>query len=321
MLEPSLLQVHLTPIHDSLPRLALYFQADVEKASLFCVQANMSNCMIVLPARLASTRLPEKLLQKANGKSILRHTYEAASLSKLSDRVLVAVDDEKLANEVESFCGSWQFTSTECQSGTDRVAEIASSFPEIDLFVNVQSDEPEISGQTIDAVIRSLKNCPEADIATAGTPIRHLEELHDPSRVKIVLGNVMPQQTDLSSNQVGASLPKLEGLTIEGRGQGRAIYFSRSPVPHLRDGVTEQDFQRTPPIFWHHIGIYAYRRDFLMWFAKTQASTLEQLEKLEQLRAIEAGKVVQVVEVEHAAAGIDTQKDLDNFRARIARMS
>ena len=279
----------------------------------------MSNSMIVLPARLASTRLAEKLLKLVGGKSILQHTYEAASRSKLATQILVAVDDQKLAEEVESFAGNWKLTSRACESGTDRVAEIASSFPEIDYFVNVQADEPEISGDTIDLVLNSLRESPDADMATAGTPIRKQSQLDDPSCVKIVMGDIKQRDfqyhEDTTSISVEADKPKTEVA----RGQGRAIYFSRAAVPHLRDGILPDDFHRIPPVFWHHVGIYAYRRAFLDWFTKTKPSFLERAEKLEQLRAIEAGKAIQVVEIEHAAAGIDTAQDLEDFRLRLNR--
>lgn len=285
-----------------------------ESSDLTSLLKNMTNCMIVLPARLESSRLPKKLLKVANGKTILQHTFEAASCSRLADQVLVAVDDQSLANEVERFAGSWELTSTQCQSGTDRVAEIAAKFPEVDVFVNVQSDEPEISGETIDLVIASLQECPEADISTAGTPIRDAETLQDPSCVKIVMGDF--QRNAPPNDKVNS--PMLGTQRADATGQGRALYFSRSAVPHLRDGIDKEDFLREPPIFWHHIGIYAYRREFLEWFIKTPPSRLEQLEKLEQLRALEAGKIIQVAEVSHAAAGIDTQKDFDRFVARLS---
>lgn len=274
--------------------------------------------MIVLPARLASTRLPEKLLKQAGGKSILQHTYEAASRSKIATQILVAVDDLKLANEVESFQGNWQLTSKRCESGTDRVAEIATHFPEIEYFVNVQSDEPEISPDTIDLVISSLINSPSADIATAGTPIRNQQQLDDPSCVKIVMGNPTQGVHLREEGPESKSIDPKTETANPGRGQGRAVYFSRSSVPHQRDGIQLADFFRTPPIFWHHVGIYAYRRDFLSWFCQTQPSVLEQIEKLEQLRAIEAGKVIEVIEIDQAAAGIDTPQDLEHFRSRLS---
>lgn len=277
--------------------------------------------MIILPARLASTRLPEKLLKVAQGKSILQHTYEAALGSKLAEAVTVAVDNDKLSEEVKRFGGSWEQTSLACQSGTDRLAEVASRFPDVDIFVNVQSDEPEITGSTIDRVIQQLIDSPEADIATAGTPIRDMKTLQDPSCVKIVMGNTNTVEIYPATDSAGERKTNDdfdEETKKRKTNQGRAVYFSRTPIPCLRDGIEAADFNRDPPIFWHHIGIYAYRRDFLSWFSSTPPSTLEELEKLEQLRAIEAGKIIQVVEIEHAAPGIDTEKDYQDFLKRLS---
>ena len=133
-----------------------------------------------------------------------------------------------------------------------------------------------------------------ADLSTAGVPIRELAILEDPSNVKIVMAAMDAQS-----------------------GQGRAVYFSRSVVPHVRGGVTSDSLHAEPPIFWHHIGLYAYRREFLAWFATQPESLLEKTEKLEQLRAIEADKHVAVTRVERGTPGIDTMEDLEAFRQRI----
>jgi 3-deoxy-manno-octulosonate cytidylyltransferase (CMP-KDO synthetase) len=249
-------------------------------------------CQIVIPARLASTRLPEKLLRKVAGKSVLQHTFEAASRCSVADQIVVAVDDERVAEEVDSFGGRWIMTSADCASGTDRIAEVASAAPAVNVFVNVQGDEPEIEPAVIDLVASTLIDDASADMATAGTPIRDPQILHDPSCVKIVM-----------AQECGA-------------GQGRAVYFSRAAVPHSRSGVNELQLQAEPPIYWHHIGLYAYRREFLSWFAAQPPSLLELTERLEQLRAIEAGKKILVARVESAIPGIDTQEDLDAFIQR-----
>ncbi|MGB7326296.1 MAG: 3-deoxy-manno-octulosonate cytidylyltransferase [Rubripirellula sp.] len=254
------------------------------------------NCQIVIPARLASTRLPEKLLRKAGGKSVLQHTYEAASRSKLAESVVVAVDDERMAREVDVFGGQWVMTRADHASGTDRIAEAASQFPGVDVFVNVQGDEPEIEPETIDSVARLLIDDAAADLATAGTPIRDLERLGSPSCVKIVMAHYDAAET----------------------GKGRAVYFSRAVVPHCRDASPESMLGSEPPIYWHHLGIYAYRRNFLSWFAQQSPSVLETTERLEQLRAIEAGKRILVARVESATAGIDTESDLQAFASRLA---
>jgi len=246
-----------------------------------------NRCKIVLPARLASTRLPEKLLRKAGGKTILQHTYEAASQSSLAEGIVVAVDDPRIAAEVESFGGRWIMTSSDCASGTDRLAEVASANPDVDVFINVQADEPEIDPRSIDCVADILLQDDQADMATVGTPIRNMEVLHDPACVKI--------------------------LMTESEGQGRAVYFSRAALPFVREGVLQSHLDTEPPMFWHHIGLYAYRRNFLDWFASQPPSPLEQVEKLEQLRAIEAGKRIVVARVNSATPGIDTLEDFENF--------
>ncbi len=245
-------------------------------------------CQIVIPARLASTRLAEKLLLRAGGKSVLEHTYEAASQATVADGVVVAVDHGKLADEVDSFGGNWLMTSPKCASGTDRIAEVADAMPGTDLFVNVQGDEPEIDPGTIDLVAKALIDHPGADMATVAAPIRSFDILQDPSCVKIVLA-----------------------------GQGRAVYFSRAAVPHSRNPLSAESLAAEPPHYWHHLGLYAYRRDFLAWFANQPPSPLEKTEGLEQLRAIEAGKTIVVARVESATPGIDTQADFEAFRRRI----
>ncbi len=242
---------------------------------------------IVIPARLASTRLPEKLLLCVGGKSVLQHTYEAASRSQVSVGVIAAVDDPRLAHEVSSFGGHVRLTSTSCQSGTDRVAEVAAELTEIDIFINVQGDEPEIDPAAIDRVAQLLIDHPEADMATVAIPIRDPQSLLNPNCVKVVLGD-----------------------------GSRAVYFSRAAVPFARDGITPSLLEAEPPLYWQHIGLYAYRREFLLWFAAQSVSPLESVEKLEQLRAIQADRHIVVTRVESAAAGIDTLEDFNAFTLR-----
>ena len=252
-----------------------------------------NRCQIVLPARLTSSRLTEKLLRKAGGKTILQHTYEAASRSSFGDKIIVAVDDPKLANEVDSFGGQWIMTSKNCASGTDRLAEVAEAIPDAEIFINVQADEPEINPGSIDLVARTLIEDHDADMATVGNPIRNEEQLKNPACVKILMS-------------------KREG-------KGRAMYFSRAALPFVREGIDESHLNAEPPIFWHHIGLYAYRRQFLTWFASQPPSRLEQLEKLEQLRAIEAGKRIVVARVDSATPGIDTLDDFEKFERKFSK--
>lgn len=259
----------------------------------------MTNTLIVIPARLASTRLPEKLLRVVAGKSVLHHTFLAAEKASLASEIVVAVDDQRVLAEVQRFGGRAIMTRVDHASGTDRIAEVAAVMTDADVIVNVQGDEPEIDPATIDAVAKLLIDDPAADMATAGTPIRDLEKLNSPSCVKIVMASANDQTF--------------------GAGQGRAVYFSRAAVPFLRDADPTTVLDSEPPIYWHHLGLYAYRREFLQWFASQPASVLEQTERLEQLRAIEAGKRILVTRVESATAGIDTDADLKAFAQRIGQ--
>jgi 3-deoxy-manno-octulosonate cytidylyltransferase (CMP-KDO synthetase) len=241
---------------------------------------------IVIPARLASTRLPEKLLLSETGKTVLEHTYRACQNAKRPRGITVAVDHIRLLNAVLAFGGRAQMTDVNAQSGTDRVAEIARERDDVDIFINVQGDEPEISGESIDAVMQLLESDPAADIATLGTPIRQRRDIEDPACVKVVR-----------------------------RHDGTALYFSRSVVPHPRtwdDSLLEQ----TPPNFIQHLGIYAYRRDFLLSLDQFPVSPLEQIEKLEQLRFLQAGCRIAVGLVDRSPRGIDTRDDYESFKSR-----
>lgn len=242
--------------------------------------------VIVIPARLASTRLPRKLLLRETGKSLIRHTYEAACLARLPSGVCVATDHEEIAAEVRLFGGMAEMTSPDCPSGTDRVAEVARRMTDVDIIVNVQGDEPELSGEAIDGAVRLLLERPEVMMSTLATPIRNREKLLDPACVKVVFDE-----------------------------RGRALYFSRAAVPHARDWHDEL-LSADPPQFHQHIGLYAYRREFLLRLAKLPPSRLELVEKLEQLRVLEAGHAIAVEVVPHAAAGIDTPHDYAAFVER-----
>lgn len=241
---------------------------------------------IVIPARLASTRLPEKLLLRETGKTVLEYTYRACQTAKSPRGITVAVDHKRLYEEVISFGGRAQLTDINAQSGTDRVAEVARNRPEVDVFINVQGDEPEIAGASIDAVMQLLESDPNAQVATLATPIRTRHDLEDPACVKVV-----------------RSL------------DGAALYFSRSVIPHPRswdDGLLSKD----PALYLQHLGIYAYRRSFLLNLEQLPPSELEQVEKLEQLRFLEAGCRIRVGVVPKSPRGIDTREDYDNFKLR-----
>ena len=241
---------------------------------------------IVIPARLASTRLPEKLLLAETGMSVLQHTYHAAQKSKLADGITIAVDHERLESLANSFGARVQRTDPMAASGTDRVAEVARYHPEMEALINVQGDEPEIAGESIDAVIRLLQQHPDADVATLATPIRNRGDLEDPACVKVVRGH-----------------------------DGAALYFSRSVIPHPRGGC-DAWLHEEPAPFLQHLGIYAYRRSFLMQLDRLAPSPLEQIEKLEQLRFLQAGCKIMVGVVPRSPRGIDTREDYEAFKQR-----
>jgi len=241
---------------------------------------------IIIPARLASTRLPRKLLLRETGKTVLQHTYESASRARKPLGICVAADHEEIAHEVRRFGGQVFLTDPAAASGTDRVAEVARQMPDVDIVVNVQGDEPEIAAEAIDLAIQLLEDRPDAVMSTLATPIRTREQLDESSCVKVVFD---------------------AGY--------RALYFSRSPIPHARqwaDSLLTDD----PPHFYQHIGLYAYRREFLLQLTQLPRSDLEKMESLEQLRVLSAGFTILVGLVSEPTIGIDTEKD---YRAFVRR--
>jgi 3-deoxy-manno-octulosonate cytidylyltransferase (CMP-KDO synthetase) len=239
----------------------------------------------VIPARYASTRLPGKPLLAETGRPLIQHVVEAARRARRLDRVIVATDDRRIAAAVAGFGGEAVLTRADHPSGTDRVAEVAAALPEARIVVNLQGDEPEISAEALDQVVALLEDDPEAPMATLCTPIRSDAVYRDPSCVKVVRS-----------------------------GSGRALYFSRSPIPHHRDGLP--DPASGGPLAFLHLGLYAYRRDFLLRLASLPPSPLEQAEKLEQLRVLEAGHPIAVGVIEEPSIGIDTPEDYRQFVAR-----
>ncbi len=242
----------------------------------------MSEILAVIPARFASTRLPGKPLLSATGKPLIRHVVEAARRARCLDRVIVATDDPRIYQVVTGFGGEAAMTRADHPSGTDRVAEVASAIPSASIVVNVQGDEPEIAPEAIQAVVEMLQNHPELNMATIATPIRDETVYRDPGCVKVVLD-----------------------------GNGRALYFSRSPIPMHRDGPPDSGV-------WGllHLGLYAYRREFLLNLAQLPVSPLERAEKLEQLRVLGAGAAIGVATIDEPSVGIDTPEDYERFVRR-----
>ncbi|HEV3163563.1 MAG TPA: 3-deoxy-manno-octulosonate cytidylyltransferase [Isosphaeraceae bacterium] len=239
----------------------------------------------VIPARFASTRLPGKPLLAETGRPLIQHVVEAARRARRLDRVIVATDDARIAEGVRSFGGEAVMTRADHPSGTDRVAEVAAALPSARVIVNLQGDEPEISGEALDRVVALLDDDPTAPMATLATPIRSESVYRDRSCVKVVIS-----------------------------GRGRALYFSRSPIPHHRDGLPDPN--NATPLAYLHLGLYAYRRDFLLGLAALPPSPLEKCEKLEQLRVLEAGHAIAVGIVDEPSIGIDTPDDYRRFVER-----
>src|SRR4051812_26341295 len=238
----------------------------------------------ILPARFASTRLPGKPLLDETGRPLIQHVVEAARRAKRLDRVIVATDDPRIAEAVERFGGEVAMTRVDHLTGTDRVAEVAAGIPDARIVVNLQGDEPEISGEALDLVVDVLQDDPAAPMATLATPIRSREVYRDPSCVKVVASRA-----------------------------GRALYFSRSPIPCYRDGDVPREGMAISLL---HLGLYAYRREFLLALGALPPSPLEAAEKLEQPRVLEAGHPIAIGLVEEPSIGIDTPDDYRRFVER-----
>jgi 3-deoxy-manno-octulosonate cytidylyltransferase (CMP-KDO synthetase) len=252
-----------------------------------------------LPARYSSTRFPGKVLAKDTGKFLIQHTYEQACKAKLPEKVIIAADDKRIAEAAKSFGAECIMTSRSCASGTDRIAQailkIQNSKFKIrnsDVIINIQADEPEIDPANIDAVVRLLietqnskfkvQNC---GMATLATEFQNATQIADPNIVKVVVSSHEP---------------------------AKAICFSRASIPYDREKSGIGNIKQ----YLRHIGIYAYRKDFLLKFTKLPQSRLERIEKLEQLRAIENGFDMLVAKVKHTCDGIDTPEQYAEFVKR-----
>jgi 3-deoxy-manno-octulosonate cytidylyltransferase (CMP-KDO synthetase) len=233
----------------------------------------------VIPARFASSRFPGKVLASIGAKTMIERVYERVSQARYLTSTIIATDDERVYEVARSFGARVRMTRADHPSGTDRVAEVASAEPDAEIVVNIQGDEPLIDPAAIDAAILPLVHDASIVMGTLKKRIENPAETGDPNVVKVV--------TDLA---------------------GDAIYFSRCPIPHYRDG--------NPGPHYKHIGLYVYRRDFLLSYSSLTPGPLEQAERLEQLRALENGFRIRVAETEYESVGVDTPADLE----RVARM-
>ncbi len=242
--------------------------------------------VLAIPARRRSTRLPDKMLLRDTGKTVLQHTYEAACRARQPEAIVIATDDEEIAAEARRFGADVVMTSPDAASGTDRIAEAVRQLPRAGVIVNLQGDEPEADPEAVDCLFELLEKEPWASMATVATPLRDRAKLADPACVKVALD-----------------------------GRGRALYFSRSVIPHPREW-DDALLAAEPPAFYQHLGMYAYRRPFLMQMTKWPMGRLEAIEKLEQLRVLEHGHAILVAVVERATHGIDTPEDYAAFVQR-----
>jgi 3-deoxy-manno-octulosonate cytidylyltransferase (CMP-KDO synthetase) len=238
--------------------------------------------VVIIPARYGSSRFEGKVLAKKSGKFLVQHAYERALLAKGIHQVLIATDDDRVAQACKTFGAACVMTSMAHQSGTDRIAEAVRDV-QADIIINLQADEPEIDPANIEKVASLLADNPDADMATLIAPFETAEQVANPNIVKCVI--------DI---------------------RGRALYFSRSPIPYNRSsgGVgSAKDY-------WRHLGIYAYRKSFLVKFTQLPPGFLETTEKLEQLRALENGFTILTAKVERVWDGVDTPEQYEAFVKR-----
>jgi len=236
----------------------------------------------VIPAHYASTRFPGKVLAKDTGKFLIQHTYEQTCLARLPQKVLIAADDTRICDAARSFNAECVLTSPDHKSGTDRIAEAVKTI-DSEIVINIQADEPEIDPANIDYLAQLLLDHPDQPMATLAAPFERADQIADPNIVKVIIDT-----------------------------HNRAIYFSRAPIPYDRQAAGIAD----PKHYLRHLGIYAYRKSFLLTFTTLPPSRLEQIEKLEQLRAIENGYPIIVGTVDHTWDGIDTPQQYAEFVQR-----
>lgn len=248
---------------------------------------------VVIPARYGSTRFPAKILASDTGRPLVQHVVDQVRRCVRVREVIVATDDERIVAALRPFDTRCVMTAASHQSGTDRIAEVARGLVGDDVVVNVQGDEPEIEPEIVDGLIERLETTRD-DMATAATPFPAGADPADPNLVKVVTGV-----------------------------DGRALYFSRSPIPYPRDAATTPAKTETTVggkfTYYLHLGIYAYRRAFLLEFASWTPTLLETTEKLEQLRALEHGRSIFVLKTERATHGIDTPEQYVAFVKRFRK--
>ncbi len=238
----------------------------------------------IIPARFASTRLKGKPLVDIGGKPMIQHTYESVKKSKLLSDVIIAVDDERVYDAAKKFGANVKMTPKELSTGTDRIAYVAKKLTTAEIIVNIQGDEPFIPGKMIDQAIEPLLFDRKVMVSTLAKRIREVNELNSPSIPKVVFDY-----------------------------QNNALYFSRSPIPYIRDVVSDKQKLKVADIY-KHIGLYVFRKQQLLKFTKMKQTDLEKFEKLEQLRLLENNIKIKVVVTEEESLSIDTEEELETAR-------
>ncbi len=241
----------------------------------------MGQTAIIIPARYGSSRLKGKPLIEVNGKPIIQWVFEKAVKANYADRVIIATDNEEIYNTVLMFGAEAEMTSDHHNSGSDRIAEVVKRHPEIEFIVNLQGDEPLIKSESIDEVIKNVRDDSNADISTLIRPLMDKKDIENPNLVKCVVDN-----------------------------NGYALYFSRSKIPFERNEGHAK--------FYGHLGIYGYKRESLLKMTELPQSMLELTESLEQLRALQNGMRIKTSVVDFIPVGIDTAEDLEKFKSIIA---
>jgi len=240
--------------------------------------------VVIIPARLKSTRLPRKMLAELDGKPLIAHVYEQACQVSKIKRVMVATDSQEIFEVIKKKGGEVFMTSDQHPTGTDRIAEVVRGGVKADLIVNVQGDLILSDSNMINEALEPFFNQKNSVMSTLKTTIRSKKELYSPHVVKVV--------TDA---------------------KGKALYFSRSPIPLVRDMGEDDEFPKD--CFYKHYGLYVYQLDFLLKFVRLPLGRLERLEKLEQLRALENGYPIDVVETQSESWEVDTREDLERLKA------
>ncbi|MBK8945247.1 MAG: 3-deoxy-manno-octulosonate cytidylyltransferase [Ignavibacteriae bacterium] len=235
----------------------------------------------IIPARFASTRLQGKPLKLIGGKPMLQHTYESAKKSKLLSDVVIAVDDERVYNIAKKFGAQVEMTPKDMETGSDRIAFVAKKLFTAEIIVNIQGDEPFIPGKMIDEAIEPLLFDKTVSVSTLAKRITTVDELNSPNVVKVVFDY-----------------------------NNYALYFSRSPIPYVREEISDKQKLRVADIY-KHIGLYVYRKDKLLEFTTLKQTDLEKFEKLEQLRMLENQMRIKVVVTDHESISVDTEDDLE----------